>query len=82
MNEQTDEYMLNPCKTKNWFVIELCETIQPQYMELANFELYSSIPKEFSVSASEHYPARNEWSVLGIFRAYYYIHFFNYFFYF
>ncbi|KAI2801736.1 hypothetical protein BLOT_009553 [Blomia tropicalis] len=67
LNEQTDEYMLNPCKTKNWFVIELCETIQPQYMELANFELYSSIPKEFSVSASEHYPARNEWSVLGSF---------------
>lgn len=58
--------MLNPCKTKNWFVIELCETIQPQYLELANFELYSSIPKEFSVYASEHYPNRNEWSLLGI----------------
>ena len=69
LNEQTDEYMLNPCKTANWFVIELCETIQPAYLEMANFELYSSIPREFSVAASEHYPARGEWSVLGSFTA-------------
>lgn len=61
--------MLNPCKTANWFVIELCETIQPAYLEMANFELYSSIPKDFSVAASEHYPARGEWSMLGTFTA-------------
>ncbi|KPM09163.1 Sad1 / UNC-like C-terminal domain containing protein [Sarcoptes scabiei] len=64
-----DEYMLNPCKTRNWFVVELCETIQPQYLEIANFELYSSIPKEFAVYASEHYPSRKEWSSLGNFNA-------------
>lgn len=28
LNELVDEYMLNPCKTKIWFVIELCETVQ------------------------------------------------------
>lgn len=67
LNEQMDEYMLNPCKIRNWFVIELCETIQPQYLEMANFELYSSIPKEFTVLASEHYPNRKEWSSLGLF---------------
>lgn len=67
LTEFTDEYMLNPCKSKNWLVIELCETIQPQYLEMANFELYSSIPKEFVVYASEVYPNRNEWSLLGMF---------------
>lgn len=63
-----DEYMLNPCKTKNWFVVELCETIQPQYLEIANYELYSSVPKEFVVYASENYPNRNDWSLLGMLR--------------
>lgn len=28
LNELVDEYMLNPCKAKIWFVIELCETVQ------------------------------------------------------
>ncbi|OTF84065.1 Sad1 / UNC-like C-terminal domain containing protein [Euroglyphus maynei] len=69
LNEQLDEYMLNPCKIKNWFVIELCETIQPQYLEMANFELYSSIPKDFTVFACEQYPNRNGWSPLGNFTA-------------
>lgn len=68
LNEYSDEYMLHPCKSsKNWFVIQLCETIQPQYLELANYELYSSIPKHFVVHASEQYPARNDWSFLGKF---------------
>lgn len=65
LNEQTDEYMLNPCKADIWFVIELCETIQPKNMEIANFELYSSVPKQFYVEASEHYPTR-QWSSLGL----------------
>lgn len=25
-----DDYMLNPCNVKIWFVVELCEPIQPQ----------------------------------------------------
>jgi hypothetical protein len=58
--------MLNPCKAKIWFVIELCETIQPKNIELANFELYSSLPKEFNIQASDHYPTR-DWSSLGLF---------------
>ncbi|CAG2101818.1 unnamed protein product [Medioppia subpectinata] len=65
LNEQTDEYMLNPCKAKIWFVVELCETVQPNHIELANFELYSSVPKEFNIQASDHYPTR-DWSSLGM----------------
>ncbi|XP_022236374.1 SUN domain-containing ossification factor-like isoform X2 [Limulus polyphemus] len=28
LSEMMDEYMLNPCKAKIWFVVELCESIQ------------------------------------------------------
>ncbi len=35
------------------FVIELCESIRILNIEIANFELFSSVPKTFRVSASE-----------------------------
>lgn len=34
LNELVDEYMLNPCKAKIWFVIELCETVQASQVSL------------------------------------------------
>uniref|UniRef100_A0A4D5RNX8 Putative conserved secreted mucin n=1 Tax=Ixodes scapularis TaxID=6945 RepID=A0A4D5RNX8_IXOSC len=68
LNEQVDEYMLNPCKAKIWFVVELCEMIQVSQVDLANFELFSSMPKEFAVSVSDRYPTR-EWTSLGTFTA-------------
>jgi hypothetical protein len=30
-----------------WFVVELCESIKALKIQMANFELYSSSPKEF-----------------------------------
>lgn len=68
LNELVDEYMLNPCKAKIWFVIELCETVQALQIELANFELFSSCPKDFAVYSSDHYPSR-DWLLLGTFTA-------------
>ena len=62
--------MLNPCKSKNgiWFVIELCEPIQVSSLELANFELYSSTPKDLVIYGSQNYPTR-EWTSLGTYTA-------------
>lgn len=60
--------MLNPCKAKIWFVIELCEPIQPSTIELANFELFSSTPKELTIHGSDRFPTR-EWTSLGAFTA-------------
>ena len=60
--------MLNPCKAKIWFVVELCEPIQPSSIELANFELYSSTPKEIQIQGSDKYPSQ-EWLQLGSFAA-------------
>ncbi|XP_054706369.1 SUN domain-containing ossification factor-like isoform X2 [Uloborus diversus] len=68
LNELVDEYMLNPCKAKIWFVIELCETVQASQIELANFELFSSCPKDFVVYSSDNFPTR-DWVQLGSFTA-------------
>ena len=57
--------MRNPCHTGvKYFVLELCETIQPTLIELANLELFSSGPKEFKAFGSERFPS-NDWTPLG-----------------
>ncbi|XP_072367666.1 SUN domain-containing ossification factor isoform X3 [Scyliorhinus torazame] len=66
--ENMDLYMLNPCSAKIWFVIELCEPIQVRQLDIANFELFSSTPKDFLVSISDRYPT-NKWVKLGTFHA-------------
>ncbi|XP_043215066.1 mucin-1-like, partial [Amphibalanus amphitrite] len=63
-----DEYMLNSCDTRVWFVIELCEGIQASRLELSNDELYSSSPREFAVYLTDRYPTR-EWNKVGQFTA-------------
>ncbi|XP_033218949.1 SUN domain-containing ossification factor [Belonocnema kinseyi] len=63
-----DEYMLNTCTSRIWFVVELCEAIQAKKIELANFELFSSSPKDFSVYVSDRFPTR-DWSSVGHFTA-------------
>ena len=63
-----DEYMLNTCTSRVWFVVELCEAIQAKKIELANFELFSSSPKEFSVHVTDRFPTR-DWSPVGQFTA-------------
>ncbi|XP_055953450.1 SUN domain-containing ossification factor-like [Argiope bruennichi] len=68
LNEKVDEYMLNPCGIKVWFIVELCDTIEVSQIELANYELYSSMPKDFSVFWSNVYPTQT-WHHLGTFQA-------------
>ncbi|CAF2607211.1 unnamed protein product [Rotaria sp. Silwood2] len=59
LSSSPDEYMLNPCNAKIWFVIELCESIRILNIEIANFELFSSVPKTFRVSSSDRYPTKD-----------------------
>ena len=63
-----DEYMLNKCTDEGWFVVELCESIRAHKVELANFELFSSTPKDVRVSLAGTYPAK-EWELFGVFEA-------------
>lgn len=65
-----DEYMLNTCTDSAWFVVELCESIKAFKVEIANFELYSSVPHEFRVWLGGAYPARDkDWVLFGQFEA-------------
>ncbi|EJW82543.1 hypothetical protein WUBG_06546 [Wuchereria bancrofti] len=69
LNEkEADDYMRNPCERAEhkWLIIELCETIQPTVLEMANFELFSSGPQNIRILGSERYPS-NEWMALGDF---------------
>jgi hypothetical protein len=74
LSESRDDYMLNSCSTHNWFVIELCDSIKVKRIEIANFELFSNVPRQFDVYASLRYqiPHNKEWSTkyrLGTFEA-------------
>ncbi|XP_018895716.1 SUN domain-containing ossification factor isoform X2 [Bemisia tabaci] len=64
LSPSRDEYLLNTCNSRIWFVVELCEAIQAKKVELANFELFSSSPKNFSVSVSDRFPTR-DWTLVG-----------------
>lgn len=35
------------------FIIELCEPVQVKQLDIANFELFSSTPRDFIVSISD-----------------------------
>jgi len=63
-----DEYFLNKCSDKAWFVVELCESIKAVKVQIANFELYSSSPNEFKVYVGNVFPAREkDWIEFGTF---------------
>lgn len=68
LSQSSDEYMLSTCGNRIWFVVELCEAVQAQKVELANFELFSSSPKNFTVAVSKRFPTR-DWSNVGRFTA-------------
>lgn len=60
--------MLNTCNSRIWFVVELCEAVQAQKIEIANFELFSSTPKDIAVYFSDRFPTR-DWTSVGQFAA-------------
>ncbi|CAA3019378.1 Hypothetical predicted protein, partial [Olea europaea subsp. europaea] len=64
LSPSRDEYILSPCTSKIWFAVELCESIQAKKIELANFELFSSSPREFTVSVADRWPTK-DWTVVG-----------------
>ncbi|KAF5303180.1 hypothetical protein FQA39_LY10093 [Lamprigera yunnana] len=63
-----DEYKLNACTNRVWFIVELCEAIQAKKIDLANFELFSSSPKDFGIFVSDRFPTR-DWLSVGQFTA-------------
>lgn len=67
-----DKYMLNECSTKEkWVEIEFCEEILVDTIVLANYELFSSMFKEFRVYVNNRHPpsTKSPWRFIGQFTA-------------
>ena len=71
LSSKKDRYMLSPCEEERQYVIvELCEDIRIDTVQLANYEFFSGVFKDFSVSVAKAYhtdPAR--WTFAGTYRA-------------
>ncbi|KAF7365626.1 V-type proton ATPase proteolipid subunit [Mycena venus] len=58
LSSKRDRYMLSPCRPKGeqqFVVVELCEDIRIDTVQLANFEFFSGVFKDFTVSVSKTY---------------------------
>ncbi|KAF7967756.1 hypothetical protein HWV62_11325 [Athelia sp. TMB] len=74
LSDKKDRYMLSPCgssKGQNQFVVvELCEDIRIDTVQLANFEFFSGVFKDFTVSVAKTYSTDKEgWTVAGTYKA-------------
>jgi hypothetical protein len=67
LSSKRDRYMLSPCGAAAQFVVvELCEDIRIDTVQLANFEFFSGVFKEFTVSVAKTYVTDAEgWTVVG-----------------
>lgn len=73
LSSKKDRYMLSPCNTpgeEKFVVIELCDDIRIDTVQLANFEFFSGVFKDFSVSVARTYTSDTEgWTDAGTYRA-------------
>ncbi|EMD39615.1 hypothetical protein CERSUDRAFT_150222 [Gelatoporia subvermispora B] len=71
LSSKKDKYMLSPCaEAKQFVVVELCEDIRVDTVQLANFEFFSGVFKDFSVSVAKTYTTDTDgWTVAGTYRA-------------
>lgn len=66
--------MLSPCnppnKEQQFVVVELCEDIRIDTVQLANFEFFSGVFKDFRVSVAKTYTTDAEgWATAGTYKA-------------
>jgi hypothetical protein len=74
LSSKRDRYMLSPCNPpkneQQFVVVELCEDIRIDTVQLANFEFFSGVFKEFRVSVTKTYTTDHEgWITAGTYRA-------------
>ncbi|KAI0060437.1 hypothetical protein BV25DRAFT_1917784 [Artomyces pyxidatus] len=68
LSSKRDRYMLSPCASEKQFIIvELCEDIRIDTVQLANYEFFSGVFKEFTVSVAKTYT--EGWTVAGTYMA-------------
>ncbi|KAH9922927.1 UNC-like C-terminal-domain-containing protein [Fomitopsis serialis] len=71
LSSKKDRYMLSPCAEKKQFVVvELCDDIMIDTVQLANYEFFSGVFKDFSVSVAKTSPTdEGGWTHAGTYRA-------------
>ncbi|RIA84386.1 UNC-like C-terminal-domain-containing protein [Glomus cerebriforme] len=69
LSESKDSYVLNDCSVENYIIVELCYPILVDTIVLANFEFFSSTFKNIRVSISKWYPPKEDWKIIGEYRA-------------
>ncbi|KAG9308814.1 UNC-like C-terminal-domain-containing protein [Chiua virens] len=71
LSSKKDKYMLSPCSADSQFVVvELCDDIRIDTVQLANFEFFSGVFKDLSVSVAKTYTGTDEgWTPAGTYRA-------------
>lgn len=74
LSSKRDRYMLSPCNPpkneQQFVVVELCEDIRIDTVQLANFEFFSGVFKEFRVSVAKTYTTDAEgWITAGTYKA-------------
>ena len=68
LSSKRDRYMLSPCGAAPQFVVvELCDDIRIDTVQLANFEFFSGVFREFTVSVAKTHAAADAegWTVVG-----------------
>lgn len=71
LSSKKDRYMLSPCKTngeQQFVVIELCEDIRIDTVQMANFEFFSGVFRDFTISVAKT-SSEEEWTVAGTYKA-------------
>lgn len=72
LSSKRDRYMLTPCdaKEKQFVAVELCDDIRIDTVQLANFEFFSGVFKDFSVSVAKTYTTDVDgWTHVGTYKA-------------
>lgn len=71
LSSKKDRYMLSPCGAKEkYVVVELCDDVRIDTVQLANYEFFSGVFKDIKISLSEHAPGdRESWIDAGTYKA-------------
>jgi hypothetical protein len=73
LSSKRDRYMLSPCDTskeKHFVVVELCDDIRIDTVQLANFEFFSGVFKDFTVSVAKTYTTKPDgWTLVKGYQA-------------
>jgi hypothetical protein len=70
LSHKKDKYMLTPCATKDKFmIIELCDDIRIDTVQLANFEFFSTVFRSIKISVAHTMSDTDHWVEMGTYEA-------------